>query len=281
MVHSLVRWTAQVSFLQREICNKLLRGLEKSDCGADDGARRTRRAQLADKTHILVVDDDAGIRELLAEYLVQQGYAVSMAADGAELDARLREAVPDLVVMDLMLPGEDGLTLTRRLKAAHNLPVIMLSARGEDVDRIVGLEVGADDYLAKPFNPRELLARIRAVMRRGEAQGNQAARQEGLASFGPFTLDLLGQSLSRDGVEVVLTQAEFALLKVFVEHPNRPLSRDQIVEWLKGFERDAFDRSIDVRVTRLRKKIEADPANPAYIRTVWGQGYLFSPKGKL
>ncbi|MBI5938773.1 MAG: response regulator [Betaproteobacteria bacterium] len=235
---------------------------------------------MTDKTHILVVDDDAGIRELLAEYLAQQGYGVSVAADGGEMEARLDAAVPDLVVMDLMLPGEDGLSLTRRVKAAHDLPVIMLSARGEDVDRIVGLEVGADDYLAKPFNPRELLARIRAVMRRGEAQANPAAKPGDVASFGPFTLNLPAQSLRRDGAEVVLTQAEFALLKVFVEHPNRPLSRDRIVEWLKGFERDAFDRSIDVRVTRLRKKIEDDPANPAYIRTIWGQGYLFAPKGK-
>ena len=233
---------------------------------------------MADKTHILVVDDDAGIRELLADYLAQQGYAVSVAADGRELDARLQDAVPDLVVMDLMLPGEDGLTLTRRLKAAHGLPVIMLSARGEDVDRIVGLEVGADDYLAKPFNPRELLARIRAVMRRGEEPAKDATAAQ--PNFGPFTLNLLTQSLSRDGEEIALTQAEFALLKVFVEHPNRVLSRDRIVEWLKGFERDAYDRSIDVRVTRLRKKIEDDAANPVYIRTVWGQGYLFAPKGK-
>lgn len=235
---------------------------------------------LTDKTHILVVDDDAGIRELLADYLAQQGYVVSVAADGSEMDTRLLDAVPDLVVMDLMLPGEDGLTLTRRLKAAHACPVIMLSARGEDVDRIVGLEVGADDYLAKPFNPRELLARIRAVIRRGQ-ELEKAEKANGPVHFGPFELDLLAQSLSRDGTEVVLTQAEFALLKVFVEHPNRALSRDQIVEWLKGFERDAFDRSIDVRVTRLRKKIEDDPANPAYIRTIWGQGYLFSPKGKV
>ena len=235
---------------------------------------------MADKTHILVVDDDAGIRELLADYLAQQGYLVSVAANGVEMDASLLDAVPDLVVMDLMMPGEDGLTLTRRVKTGHGLPVIMLSARGEDVDRIVGLEVGADDYLAKPFNPRELVARIRAVMRRGEGQINDEPGRDGPISFGPFTLNCMAQTLSRDGEEIVLTQAEFTLLKVFVEHPNRPLSRDQIVEWLKGFERDAYDRSIDVRVTRLRKKIEDDPANPAYIRTVWGQGYLFSPKGR-
>ncbi len=235
---------------------------------------------MQDKPLILVVDDDAGIRDLLADYLQLQGYAVATAADGREMDARLGEAAPALVVMDLMLPGEDGLALTRRVKAAAGCPVIMLSARGEDVDRIVGLEVGADDYLAKPFNPRELLARIRAVLRRPAAQAGQAGEAGEVFRFGPYALDLAAQQLSREGEEIALTQAEFALLKVFVEHPNRALSRDQIMDWLKGFERDPFDRSVDVRVTRLRRKIEDDPAHPAYIRTVWGQGYLFAPKGK-
>jgi two-component system OmpR family response regulator/two-component system phosphate regulon response regulator OmpR len=228
---------------------------------------------------VLVVDDDAGIRDLLADYLTKQGMAVATARDGREMDERLADFRPDLVVMDLMLPGEDGLALTRRLKSARDVPVIMLSARGEDIDRIVGLEVGADDYLAKPFNPRELLARIRAVLRRGVAAKAEAGGDE-TARFGPFVLDLAAQRLSRDGEEITLTQAEFSLLKLFVEHPNRALSRDQIMDWLKGFERDPFDRSIDVRVTRLRRKLEDDPANPAYIRTVWGQGYLFSPKGR-
>ena len=229
---------------------------------------------------VLVVDDDAGLRELLSEYLVKQGFLVETARDGREMDERMAAAVPDLVVMDLMLPGEDGLSLTRRIKALHNLPVIMLSARGEDIDRIVGLEVGADDYLAKPFNPRELLARIRAVLRRGAGEGAAPQARDETARFGPFALDLAAQRLSREGEEISLTQAEFTLLKVFVEHPNRALSRDQIMDWLKGFERDPFDRSIDVRVTRLRRKLEDDPANPVYIRTVWGQGYLFAPKGR-
>ncbi len=227
--------------------------------------------------YILVVDDDAGIRDLLREYLSQQGYRVSTARDGTEMDAELARERPDLVVMDLMLPGEDGLTLTRRVKAGAGCPVIMLSARGEDIDRIVGLEVGADDYLPKPFNPRELLARIRAVLRRGQEAPPEAAQT---VRFGEFTLDLAAQRLTRGEAEVPLTHAEFALLQVFVEHPNRALSRDQIMDWLKGYERDPFDRSIDVRVTRLRRKIEPDPANPVYIRTVWGQGYLFNPKGK-
>ena len=228
---------------------------------------------------VLVVDDDAGIRDLLADYLGKQGMSVETARDGQEMDDRLARFEPDLIVMDLMLPGEDGLALTRRVKAARSVPVIMLSARGEDIDRIVGLEVGADDYLPKPFNPRELLARIRAVLRRGgDAHGGQEAGEQ--ARFGAFVLNLAAQSLSRDGEEIAITQAEFTLLKIFVEHPNRALSRDQIIDWLKGYERDPFDRSIDVRVTRLRKKIEDDPANPVYIRTIWGQGYLFAPKGK-
>jgi DNA-binding response OmpR family regulator len=229
---------------------------------------------------VLVVDDDAGLRDLLSEYLVKQGFLVETARDGQEMDTRMAAVLPDLMVMDLMLPGEDGLSLTRRVKAQHNIPVIMLSARGEDIDRIVGLEVGADDYLAKPFNPRELLARIRAVMRRGGGEAAVAPEKDERARFGPFALDLAAQRLSREGEDIPLTQAEFTLLKVFVEHPNRALSRDQIMDWLKGFERDPFDRSIDVRVTRLRRKLEDDPANPVYIRTVWGQGYLFSPKGR-
>ena len=228
---------------------------------------------------VLVVDDDAGIRDLLADYLAKQGMKVATARDGREMDERLAGFDPDLIVMDLMMPGEDGLSLTRRVKAGRDVPVIMLSARGEDIDRIVGLEVGADDYLAKPFNPRELLARIRAVLRRGGA-GAKAEGSEEVARFGPFVLDLAAQSLARDGRDIPLTQAEFTLLKLFVEHPGRALSRDQIMDWLKGYERDPFDRSIDVRVTRLRKKLEDDPANPVYIKTVWGQGYLFSPKGR-
>jgi DNA-binding response OmpR family regulator len=229
---------------------------------------------------VLVVDDDAGLRDLLAEYLVKQGFLVETARDGREMDDRMAAVAPDLVVMDLMLPGEDGLSLTRRIKAQRNLPVIMLSARGEDIDRIVGLEVGADDYLAKPFNPRELLARIRAVLRRGNGDVAAAPGKDENAHFGPFTLDLAARRLSREGEDIPLTQAEFTLLKVFIEHPNRALSRDQIMDWLKGFERDPFDRSIDVRVTRLRRKLEDDPTNPVYIRTVWGQGYLFAPKGR-
>ncbi len=229
---------------------------------------------------VLVVDDDAGIRDLLSDYLRKQEMQVETARDGREMDERLARFEPDLIVMDLMLPGDDGLALTRRVKADRAVPVIMLSARGEDIDRIVGLEVGADDYLPKPFNPRELLARIRAVLRRNAGHTEKAVGNPEEYAFGAFVVDLAAQRLLREGIEIPLTHAEYALLKIFIEHPNRALSRDQIMDWLKGFERDPFDRSIDVRVTRVLRKIEDDPANPVYIRTVWGQGYLFAPKGK-
>lgn len=245
---------------------------------------------------IYVTDDDAGIRELVAEYLGAQGYAVQVAEDGAALDRLLAKAPPSLIILDWMMPGEDGLSIARRLRAAPDCPpIIMLSAKGEDIDRIIGLEVGADDYLAKPFNPRELLARIRAILRRG-AQGTPAGALAVTASaaaaaaassgagrqiaFGPFLVDLDARSLSRAGEEITLTGGEYELLEIFVTHANRALSRDWLMETLRGFERDAFDRSIDVRVNRLRKKIEDDPANPAYIRTQRGQGYLFVPKGR-
>lgn len=240
-----------------------------------------------DNKKILVVDDDPGLRELLQEYLSSQGYEVSTVADGIAMEQHMMQKTADLVILDLMLPGEDGLALARKLKARGNLPIIMLSARGEDVDRIVGLEVGADDYLAKPFNPRELLARIRAVLRRGDEAATRAeenaTRAEPAAQavyrFGPFLLDLNSRSLQKDGVELALTAGEFNLLSILVEHPNRVLSRDFLMDLMKGYERDPFDRSIDVRVTRLRRKIEADPAAPEYLRTVWGQGYLFAPGG--
>ena len=228
--------------------------------------------------HLLVVDDDPRLRELLARYLGEQGFRVSTVADGAAMDALLAHGRPDLVILDLMLPGEDGLSIARRLRARDHMPIIILSARGEDVDRIVGLEVGADDYLPKPFNPRELLARIRAVLRRRAAAGATPAGRT--HRFGPFTLDVTRHTLMRDAEEVALTAGEFALLRVLAEHPSRVLTRDQLIEHLKGYERSAFDRSIDVRVTRLRRKIEDDPAAPRYLRTVWGEGYLFTPEGK-
>jgi len=232
-----------------------------------------------DGKDILVVDDDAGLRELLQQYLTAQGYRVAAVADGVAMDAYLADHRIDLVILDLMLPGEDGLSLARKLRAQGDLPIIMLSARGEDIDRIVGLEVGADDYLAKPFNPRELLARIRALLRRSD-NSHDAAGGASTLHFGDFVLNIDTHDLRRNGSNVPLTAGEFNLLRIFVEHPNRVLSRDSIMDMLKGYERSPFDRSIDVRVTRLRRKIESDPNNPAYIRTVWGEGYLFASGGE-
>lgn len=229
-----------------------------------------------ESTKILVVDDDPALRDLLGRYLREQGFDVSLVGDGVAMDRYLAENSPELIVLDLMLPGEDGLAIAKRLRSQGAPPIIMLSARGEDVDRIVGLEIGADDYLAKPFNPRELLARIRAVLRRGK-EGAQAAGPS--MRFGPYRLDTARRRLFRDGEPVALTSGEYALLEAFVQHPNRVLSRDQLVDLLKGYERSPFDRSVDVRVTRLRRKIEPDPSHPVYITTVWGEGYLFSPQG--
>lgn len=229
--------------------------------------------------HILIVDDDPDLSRRLARYLEEQGYSVALADDGEQMFEHLASRTPDLLLLDLMLPGEDGLTLARRLRADQPVPIIMLSARGEDVDRIVGLEVGADDYLAKPFNPRELLARIRAVLRRRSAAPAHSPSAHRTYAFGPFRLDPIGHRITRDGVDVGLTSAEFSLLRLFNEHPNQVLSRDRLIDLLKGYDRSPFDRSIDVRVTRLRRKIEADPGQPRFIRTIWGEGYLFAPNG--
>jgi len=233
----------------------------------------------ADAPQLLVVDDDPGIRKLLCQYLGEQGFRVSAAEDGKAMDVWLAENSADLVILDLMLPGEDGLSLARRLRSDHKLPIIIVSARGEEVDRIVGLEVGADDYLPKPFNPRELLARIRAVLRRNWPTSDAEPGFDSKFDFGPFRFAPENRALYRDSNEIDLSRAEFDLLNVLVKHPNRVLSRDFIMECLGGNDRDPFDRSIDVRVTRLRHKIEEDPAQPKFVRTVWGIGYQFTPEG--
>jgi two-component system, OmpR family, phosphate regulon response regulator OmpR len=230
-----------------------------------------------DQDRILIVDDDVELRDMLERYLREQGLDVGSVADGVAMDGYLANHPVDLIILDLMLPGEDGFALARRLHATSNHPIIMLSARGGDVDRIVGLEVGADDYLAKPFNPRELLARIKAVLRRHRQATTEES--ETVYSFGPYRLDVTSQTLTRDGEPVALTTAEFTLIRIFAQHPGRVLSRDRLGELVQGVERMPFDRSIDVRVTRLRRKIEPDPNNPCYIRTVWGSGYLFAPRG--
>jgi DNA-binding response OmpR family regulator len=233
-------------------------------------------------TRILVVDDDPGIQRLLKRYLDEQGFSTTLVGDGKSMDQWLQQHEADLIILDLMLPGEDGLSLARRLRVSGNTPIIMLTARSEDVDRIIGLEMGADDYLPKPFNPRELLARIRAVLRRGAAavEQNDSSSKVKL-QFGDFKLDLSRRLLFRQGQEVGLTSGEMELLVILVQHPNRVLSRDQLMDLLDSGARDLFDRSIDVRITRLRSKIESNPATPQFIRTVWGKGYRFTPEGAL
>jgi two-component system, OmpR family, phosphate regulon response regulator OmpR len=232
---------------------------------------------------ILVVDDDARIRDLLRRYLAQEGFEVIVAEDGKALTRIMMRDPIDLIVLDLMMPGEDGLSICRRLRAAGDrTPIIMLTAKGEDVDRIVGLEVGADDYLGKPFNPRELLARVHAVLRRRpahEAPGAPSTDSE-TVTFGPFDFDMGQRTLRKNGEEMPLTTGEFAMLKALVRHPRQPLSREKLAQLARGREFEPFDRSLDVQVSRLRKMVEADVAAPRYIQTVWGVGYVFVPDGK-
>jgi two-component system phosphate regulon response regulator OmpR len=230
---------------------------------------------------LLVVDDDLRLRDLLGRYLTEQGFAVDTATDGADMDARRARNRYDLMVLDLMLPGEDGLAICRRLRAhGEHVPIIMLTARGDEVDRIIGLEMGADDYLPKPFNPRELLARINAVLRRkGHVPASAPDIGEQAVAFGPYRLDLSTRQLSKGEETIPLTSGEFALLKVLVKHPRHPLSREKLMELARGREHEAYDRSIDVQISRLRKLLEADPANPRFIQTVWGFGYVFVPDG--
>jgi len=227
---------------------------------------------------ILIVDDDQRLRDLLVRYLNDQGFHADAVGDGSAMDRFLAAESPDLMVLDLMLPGEDGLALCRKLRGGGSqLPIIMLTARGDEVDRIVGLEMGADDYLPKPFNPRELLARINAVLRRRTPVAAPAGPPAATSRFGPFEFDASTRRLTRDGVNLPLTSGEFTLLNVLISHPRQPLSRDKLMELARGRELDAFDRSVDVQISRLRKLIEADPAQPRYIQTVWGFGYVFVP----
>ena len=229
---------------------------------------------------LMVVDDDARIRDLLRRYLSQEGYEVFVAEDSKAMSRIMVKERFDLIVLDLMLPGEDGLSICKRLRASKDqTPIIMLTAKGEDVDRIIGLEVGADDYLPKPFNPRELLARISAVLRRQPSPELPGApsREDETVLFGPFSLDLARRELSKNGEVISLTTGEFAMLKALVRHPRQPLSRDRLAELARGRDYEAFDRSLDVAISRLRKIIETDAAHPRYIQTVWGVGYVFVP----
>ncbi len=230
------------------------------------------------KIQILIVDDDLEICQLLCQYLDNQGFSSSSVNDGIALDSYLKKLDVDLIILDLMLPGENGLSILKRLQNKIHIPIIMLSASAEDVDRIVGLEIGADDYLTKPFNPRELVARVRSVLRRQGNQKDEHSKEDRhIHRFGPFIFDLSNQVLHRNGEKVTLTSGELSLLNIFVKNPKQVLSRDLLLEKLKGYDCAPFDRTIDVRIMRLRQKIEINTAKPTYIQTVWGQGYKFVP----
>lgn len=228
---------------------------------------------------VLVVDDDMRLRSLLERYLVEQGYVVRSAANSEQMDRLLERENFHIIVLDLMLPGEDGLSICRRLRQNSNdIPIVMLTAKGDEVDRIIGLEIGADDYMPKPFNPRELLARIKAVLRRKTKEIPGApSTEESLVSFGEYVLNLATREMSKGDVSMPLTSGEFAVLKALITHPRVPLSRDKLMNLARGRDYSALERSIDVQVSRLRRMLEEDPAKPRYIQTVWGLGYVFVP----
>ena len=227
---------------------------------------------------ILLVDDDPELRQLLATYLGRHGFDTLLLPDTRQLDAYLERFSPHLVVLDLMLPGEDGLAACRRLRGRGEiLPIIMLTARDETVDRIIGLEMGADDYIGKPFDPRELVARIEAVLRRGTASSAAPDSNGGVFCFGDWSLDRASRQLSREGTVVTLTSGEDALLNALVSNANRPMKRERLLELTRGDESESFDRAIDVQMHRLRRLLESDPTHPRYLQTVWGVGYVFVP----
>jgi two-component system, OmpR family, response regulator len=238
------------------------------------------KAGMASPPHILVVEDDREISALVAKYLRANECRVSVAGDGREMDRVLAESRIDLIVLDLMLPGEDGLSLCRRLRAASAVPIVMLTAKSEEIDRIIGLEMGADDYLPEPFNPRELLARIRAVLRRRMTEPVSTSGPAGQTiAFAGWQVNLaLRELLSPEGAKVAVTGAEFDLLHAFCERPGRVLSRDQLLDLTQGRVAGPYERSIDVRVSRLRQKIEQDPREPEFIKTIRSGGYLFTPQ---
>ncbi|WP_086606434.1 response regulator [Erythrobacter donghaensis] len=230
------------------------------------------------RPHLLLVDDEESIRKPLAAVLANAGYRVTAAADAAEARAQLQAGAFDLAILDIMMPGEDGLSLARFIRATGDLPIILLTARAEEIDRIIGLEMGADDYLAKPFNPRELTARIAAILRRSQRSVGGAEDHEAFR-FGPWILDVTRRRLAHeDGTEVPLTGGEFLLLEALVQRPGIPLSRDQLLDLTRGREAGPFDRAVDNAISRLRRKIEADPKAPEFIKTVHAAGYVLSAK---
>ncbi len=236
----------------------------------------------ANKAQILVVDDDQRLRELLKRYLTEQGFQVTAVADGILMDRHLQREFFHLMVLDLMLPGEDGLTICKRLRAEGNsLPIIMLTAKGEEVDRIIGLELGADDYLIKPFNPRELVARISAVLRRQpDVVASAPLETNEPIRFADFCLDLSTRQLSKAGKPLTLTSGQYALLKALVLQPRNPMSRSQLMALLCEKDYEGTERGVDVQISRLRKMIEQDAKQPRYLQTVWGIGYVFVPDGE-
>ncbi|SHO58378.1 Transcriptional regulatory protein OmpR [Vibrio quintilis] len=237
---------------------------------------------MQENVKILVVDDDARLRSLLERYLSEQGFQVRSVANSQQMDRLLMREQFHLMVLDLMLPGEDGLSICKRLRESNNqIPVLMLTAKGDEEERILGFEVGADDYLPKPFNPRELLVRIKAILRRqaSELPGAPSA-EESVIEFGDFSLNLGTREMFRGEESMPLTSGEFAVLKVLVSNPREPMSRDKLMNMARGREYSAMERSIDVQISRLRRMLEDDPAKPRYIQTVWGLGYVFVPDGK-
>jgi len=244
---------------------------------------------VTESARVLVVDDDPVIREMLTEYLASHGYAVAVAQDGAAMREEIERALPDVILLDLQMPGEDGLTLARYLRERYDVGIIMVTGAADTVDRVIGLEMGADDYLGKPFDPRELRARLKSVLRRLQAHPAAAAGGSATAPalaegrrvrLGECSLDLVSHQLfDRDGAEIRITTMEFDLLKVFAAHPNQVLSRDRLLTLTRNREWEPFDRSIDIRIARLRRKVEPDPENPQSIRTVRGIGYMYVPPG--
>ena len=237
------------------------------------------------QARILVVDDDRRLRDLLQRYLAEQGFRPSCAEHGEHMDRLLKQQDYAALVLDLMMPGEDGLSICRRLRAEGNpIPILILTAQGDDIDRILGLEMGADDYLPKPFNPRELVARLRAILRRTPAADTDTQQPQPTDSktfsFGPFSIDFDGHQLLNDGEPQRLTSGEFALLRVLAERAGRPVSRDTLISETRGRDHEPFDRSVDVLISRLRRVLEADTGQPRYLRTVRGVGYVLDPDGK-
>jgi two-component system phosphate regulon response regulator OmpR len=226
---------------------------------------------------VLIIDDDEKLRKLLREYLEGNGFKVLTLADGSDVTKTLQKESPKMVILDIMLPGKDGLEVLKEIRMDHTIPVIMLTAKGDDTDRIVGLELGADDYLPKPFNPRELLARMRAVLRRAVPEGRDQARkkEDTVLKVGGVTLNKAKQTVLIKDKELELSSTEYKILEVLMRHPNVVFSRDQLLDLARGRDFMAFDRSIDVHISKLRAKLEPDPRSPIRIKTVWGAGYMF------